>query len=87
MLKRFDADCDGQISFADFLSFMGRKPSEAQSRSVHASDTPLEAKLRRVVQKAEDLGTPMESAFAHFDKVSVDLTVALRALHSNQIFV
>jgi hypothetical protein len=65
MLKRLDADCDGRISLADLLAFMNK--ASLTSRST--TDSPLEAKLRRVIAKAEQLGTPIEEAFKHFDKV------------------
>jgi Ca2+-binding EF-hand superfamily protein len=65
MLKRLDADCDGRISLSDLMSFMNKASLTSKSNT----DSPLEAKLRRVLAKAEQLGTPIEEAFKHFDKV------------------
>lgn len=43
--KRFDQNGDGTVSLCDFLAFAGRPYA--------ANDRPLEAKLRRVLLKAE----------------------------------
>ncbi|CAN0395544.1 unnamed protein product, partial [Hapterophycus canaliculatus] len=56
----FDQNGDGTVSLPDFLAFAGRPYT--------AHDRPLEAKLRRVLIKAESMGTSMEDAFKHFDK-------------------
>eukprot|EP00903_Cladosiphon_okamuranus_P007182 g6974.t1 len=58
--RRFDQNGDGTVSLCDFLAFAGRPYA--------ANDRPLEAKLRRVLLKAEAMGTSMEEAFKHFDK-------------------
>ncbi|CAN0507401.1 unnamed protein product, partial [Ectocarpus sp. 8 AP-2014] len=58
--RRFDQNGDGVISLSDFLAFAGKPYS--------ANDRPLEAKLRRVLLKAESMGVSMEEAFKHFDK-------------------
>ncbi|CAM9603690.1 unnamed protein product [Ectocarpus sp. 12 AP-2014] len=58
--RRFDQNGDGVVSLADFLAFAGKPYS--------ANDRPLEAKLRRVLLKAESMGVSMEEAFKHFDK-------------------
>ncbi|CAM9334375.1 unnamed protein product, partial [Phaeothamnion confervicola] len=60
MMKRFDRDGDGEVSLREFLAFAGR-PYEK-------SDTGVERKLRRLVAKAEQMGTPLDEAFRHFDK-------------------
>jgi hypothetical protein len=49
------------VSLREFLAFAGRPYARV--------DSPLEAKLRRVVGKAEAAGTSLEDTFAHFDKV------------------
>ncbi|CAM9427412.1 unnamed protein product [Discosporangium mesarthrocarpum] len=59
--RRMDRNGDGTVSLREFLAF-------AASRPYSVNDSPLEAKLRRVVQKAEAMGTSMEDAFSHFDK-------------------
>lgn len=43
--RRFDQNGDGTVSLCDFLAFAGRPYA--------ANDRPLEAKLRRVLLKAE----------------------------------
>ncbi|KAG5181621.1 hypothetical protein JKP88DRAFT_349186 [Tribonema minus] len=60
LLRRFDLDGDGRVSLREFLAFAGRPYT--------AGDSPLETKLRRVIGKAEAMGTPPDAAFAHFDK-------------------
>jgi hypothetical protein len=73
MLKRLDADCDGRISLSDLMSFMNKASLTSKSNT----DSPLEAKLRRVLAKAEQLGTPIEEAFKHFDKVQQSTTIVM----------
>lgn len=45
--RRFDQNGDGTVSLSDFLAFAGRPYA--------ANDRPLEAKLRRVLLKAESV--------------------------------
>lgn len=45
--KRFDTNGDATVSLAEFLAFAGEPYS--------ANDRPLEAKLRRVLLKAESV--------------------------------
>lgn len=45
--RRFDQNGDGVVSLSDFLAFAGKPYS--------ANDRPLEAKLRRVLLKAESV--------------------------------
>lgn len=45
--RRFDQNGDGKVSLSDFLAFAGRPYA--------ANDRPLEAKLRRVLLKAESV--------------------------------
>lgn len=47
--KRFDQNGDGTISLPEFLAFVGKPYA--------ANDRPLEAKLRRVLLKAESVRT------------------------------
>lgn len=60
LLRRFNLDGDGRVSLREFLAFVGRPYT--------AGDSPLETKLRRVIAKAEAMGTPLDATFAHFDK-------------------
>lgn len=47
--RRFDCNGDGTVSLPEFLAFAGRPYT--------ANDRPLEAKLRRVLLKAESVRT------------------------------
>jgi Ca2+-binding EF-hand superfamily protein len=60
VLQRFDRDGSGSVSLAEFMAFMGRAYS--------ANDGPLETKVRRIISKAEELGTSPADSFKHFDK-------------------
>ena len=70
LIEELDADRDGRISLQDLRLFMGQSKAVIAAGAYDpAKDSPLEARLRRVIAKAEQMGTPLEAAFAHFDKV------------------
>ena len=48
LLKRFDADGDGRVSLKEFMEYLGRRYSETAA---------AEAKLRKILTKAEQSGT------------------------------
>lgn len=70
--KEFDKNGDGQIDVNEFVAFVRRKPTASLSKQkkcadVEESSAATREKLRAILLRTEELGTPLRSAFRALD--------------------
>ena len=72
LLRKFDSNGDGVISLDEFLAFIRSKQNTSTVKEPTTmgpvEGAALEARIRSILLKAEDLGASVVDAFTSFDK-------------------